>query len=105
MRTQASAVCVNVRGMQCCLGAGCCGEGVVCPQWTLISRPSVCFHCVSLSKRSQLVSTQVIGTFEDSFTELREKLRQKRLLFSRTGFVSAFVLLDLNLSEVRDCSC
>jgi hypothetical protein len=47
------------------------------------------------------VTAQVLGTFEDGFTEMRLEALKNQTLFSRIGFISAFVLLDLDMREVR----
>ena len=41
----------------------------------------------------------VIGVFQDGFKLARERVAQKRALFKRTGYVAAFVLLDLHLEH------
>lgn len=45
------------------------------------------------------VLAMLIGTFEDGFRRVEEDDRQFRLLYTRVGAVSAFALLDLEMTE------
>lgn len=48
---------------------------------------------------SFFILAMIVATFQNGFQQLSFERDQKRLLFSRTGIVAAFILLDLNGSE------
>jgi hypothetical protein len=42
----------------------------------------------------------VLGQFEESFQTLKEQNQQKQLVFSRIGYISSFILLDIHMQDV-----